>query len=79
MKFKPTTPCSIGGETHRRSHDENQQTAKSIRPQLPRDATSGGQNNVRGKMPAGFVSVWDFGNGAQTKWSPTSVKQKKVY
>ena len=45
----------------------NQQMARAVRPQLPRDGSAGGQNNVRNKMPAGFVSVWDFGNGDQTK------------
>ena len=64
---------------HHRPSELNQQVAKSVRPQLPRDGSKDGQNCLRGKMPAGFVSVWDFGNGAQTKWSPTSVKQKKVY
>jgi len=38
-----------------------------------------GQNNVAKKMPAGFISVWDFGNGEQTKMSPTSGGGGKVY
>ena len=62
----------------KRPSDVNQQIAKSVRPQLPRDGSRGGQNNVR-KMPAGFISVWDFGNGDQTKMSKTTVKEKKVY
>ena len=64
---------------HKRPSDMNQQVAKSIRPQLPRDGSKDGQNNVRGKMPAGYVSVWDFGNGEQTKRSPTRGDGKKVY
>ena len=64
---------------HKRPSDMNQQVAKSIRPQLPRDGSKDGQNNVKGKMPAGYVSVWDFGNGDQTKRSPTHGGGKKVY
>ena len=64
---------------HKRQSDVNQQVAKSVRPQLPRDGSKNGQNNVSGKMPAGFVSVWDFGNGSQTKRSPTHGNGKKVY
>ena len=64
---------------HQRPHEYNQQIAKSVRPQLPRDGSANGQNNVRNKMPAGFVSVWDFGNGSQTKYSPTWGGGKKVY
>ena len=64
---------------HQRPHEMNQQIAKSVRPQLPRDASADGQNNVRSRMPAGFVSVWDFGNGDQTKYSPTWGGGKKVY
>jgi hypothetical protein len=30
-------------------------------------------------MPAGYISVWDFGNGSQTKRSPSSGGGKKVY
>ena len=64
---------------HQRPHEYNQQVAKSIRPQLPRDGSQHGQNHINGKMPAGYISVWDFGNGSQTKYSPTSVKERKVY
>jgi hypothetical protein len=63
---------------HQRPHELNQQVAKSVRPQLPRDGSMHGQNHIA-KMPAGFISVWDFGNGDQTKYAPTSVKEKKVY
>ena len=63
---------------HKRQSDVNQQVAKSVRPQLPRDGSKNGQNNTS-RMPAGFVSVWDFGNGSQTKRSPTHGNGKKVY
>jgi len=64
---------------HQRPHEANQQIARAVRPQLPRDGSANGQNGLRGKMPAGYVSVWDFGNGAQTKYSPTHGDGKKVY
>ena len=64
---------------HQRPSHVNQQIAKSVRPQLPRDGSAGGQNAIRDKMPAGFISVWDFGNGSQTKYSPTHGDGKKVY
>lgn len=79
MKFKPEIPGSMGGKPHRRPHEDNQQVAQAIRPQLPRDKSVGGQNNVQGKMPAGFIAVWDFGNGTQTKDSPSRAKERKVY
>lgn len=63
---------------HQRPHEYNQQIAKSVRPQLPRDGSAGGQNNTA-KMPAGYISVWDFGSGNQTKFAPTSGGGKKVY
>ena len=63
---------------HKRNSDLNQQVAKSVRPQLPRDGSRDGQNNAD-KMPAGYISVWDFGNGSQTKTSPTTGGGKKVY
>jgi len=64
---------------HQRPHEYNQQIAKSTRPQLPRDGSVGGQNAIGNKMPAGFISVWDFGSGKQTKYSPTSGGGSKVY
>lgn len=64
---------------HKRPSDENQQIARAVRPQLPRDASKNGQNCLNGKMPAGFISVWEFGTGYQTKSSPTSGGGKKVY
>jgi hypothetical protein len=62
---------------HKRPSDVNQQVAKSVRPQLPRDGSRDGQNNAD-RMPAGYISVWDFGNGEQTKRSPTTGGGKKV-
>ena len=67
------------GKKHQRPHELNQQVAKSVRPQLPRDGSMGGQNHIGDKMPAGYISTWDFGNGAQTKYSPVSGGGKKVY
>jgi hypothetical protein len=63
---------------HKRNSDLNQQVAKSVRAQLPRDGSRDGQNNTD-RMPAGYISVWDFGNGSQTKTSPSSGGGKKVY
>lgn len=62
---------------HKRPDFMNQQVAKSTRPQLPRDGSKDGQNNAD-RMPAGYISVWDFGNGSQTKRSPTTGGGKKV-
>jgi len=62
---------------HKRPDFMNQQVAKSVRPQLPRDGSKDGQNNAD-RMPAGYISVWDFGNGSQTKRSPTTGGGKKV-
>lgn len=63
---------------HKRHSDVNQQVAKSVRPQLPRDGSRDGQNNTA-KMPSGYISVWEFGTGTQTKKSPTSGGGGKVY
>ena len=63
---------------HKRPDFMNQQVAKSVRPQLPRDGSKDGQNNAD-RMPAGYISVWDFGNGSQTKRSPSTGGGKKVY
>ena len=63
---------------HKRPSDLNQQPSKAVRPPLPRDGSRDGQNNVN-KMPAGYISTWDFGNGEQTKYSATTGGGKKVY
>jgi len=64
---------------HKRDQDLNQQASKAVRPPLPRDGSRDGQNSLNGKMPAGFISTWDFGNGTQTKESPTHGGGRKVY
>ena len=66
-------------QKHKRPSEVNQQIAKSVRPQLPRDGSAGGQNHIASKMPAGYISTWDFGNGDQTKYSATTGGGKKVY
>ena len=76
MSLRPKVPNSLGGKPHKRPGEVNQQVAKSTRPQLPRDGSRDGQNEINGKMPAGYISVWDFGNGKQTKLSPTSKPEK---
>jgi hypothetical protein len=67
------------GKLHKRPHVQNQQVASATRPQLPRDGSRMGQNRIDGRMPAGYISTWDFGNGDQTKFSPTSGGGKSVY
>ena len=67
------------GKRHKRPSDMNQQVSKAVRPPLPRDGSAGGQNHINGKMPAGYISTWDFGNGSQTKLSGTTGGGKKVY
>ena len=55
----------------------NQQIAKSVRPQLPRDGSANGINtHINGKLPPGFVSVWDFSGGRDTKNSATTKPEK---
>lgn len=68
----------IQGKKHLRPHDVNQQIERAVRPQLPRDGSRDGQN-CADKMPSGYISVWEFGSGKQTKFSPTSGGGKKVY
>ena len=79
MSLKPKHPAFSPDQRHQRPHEYNQQIAGATRPQLPRDSSANGQNNVRSKMPAGFISVWDYGNGEQTKFSKTSGGGGKVY
>ena len=66
---------------HQRDHDLNQQVAKSIRPQLPRDGSAGQIAWQPGDLPkGGFRSVFPIHEGPfQTKLSPTSGGGKKVY
>ena len=67
---------------HQRDHDYNQQVAKSVRPQLPRDGSVGMQRWQPGQLHVGgFRSVFDFSETItyDTKHSPTSGGGKKVY
>jgi hypothetical protein len=58
----------------KRPSEVNQQIAKSIRPQLPRDGSAGGVNyHIPGKRPpSGFTAVWNFGGNTNTKDSATT-------
>ena len=71
---------------HQRDHDVNQQIAKSVRPQLPRDGSPGLTRWSPGQLPPGYRSVIDMSGNAtpttsplNTKLSPTSGGGKKVY
>ena len=72
---------------HQRDHESNQQIAKSVRPQLPRDGSAGMIRWQPGQLPSGgFRSVIDMsGNHTpttstlNTKMSPSSGGGKKVY
>ena len=73
MSLKPKTTGSSGGTPHKRPSEQNQQVAKSTRPQLPRDGSANGLNTtLTGKMPAGFTSVWNFDGNRNTKNSATT-------
>ena len=65
----------------KRPSDVNQQIAKSVRPQLPRDGSKGMTPWETGQMPrGGYRSVFCFEDGNySTKDSPTSGGGKKVY
>ena len=77
MSLKPKTTGSQGGQPHKRPTEFNQQIAKSVRPQLPRDGSADGLNTtLTGKMPAGYTSVWNFGDNRNNKDS-ASTKQEK--
>ena len=65
---------------HQRDHDANQQIAKSVRPQLPRDGSAGMTKWQPGQLPqGGFRSVFCFEDTYDTKHSPTSGGGSKVY
>jgi len=42
---------------HQRPHDLNQQVAKSVRPQLPRDGSAGSATLGAGSASQGWLSV----------------------
>jgi len=79
MSLKPKNPAYQPSQKHQRPHEDNQQIAGSVRPQLPRDGSMHGQNNVANRMPSGYISTWAFGTGDQTKYSTTSGGGSKVY
>ena len=66
---------------HQRDHDVNQQVAKAVRPQLPRDGSAGQMPWRPGELPrGGFRPVFDFSERMfDTKHSPTSGGGKEVY
>ncbi len=76
MKY-PNKPNSGGAKRHQ---DENQQLAKAIRPQLPRDASQDMKRWAPGMMPkGGYRSVFDFSEGPySTKKSPSRAGGRKV-
>jgi len=77
MSLKPKATGSSGSTPHKRSSENNQQIAKSVRPQLPRDGSADGLNTtLTGKMPAGYTSVWNFGDNRNTKDSATTKPEK---
>ena len=58
----------------KRPSEINQQVAKSVRPQLPRDGSKGGVNyHIPGKRPpSGYTAVWNFNGNTNTKDSSTT-------
>ena len=66
---------------HDKDYDLNQQVAKSVRPQLPRDGSAGKKPyHEMGEMPyGGYQSMWNFSGNNSTKESPTDKPGKKVY
>lgn len=66
---------------HQRDHDVNQQIAKSVRPQLPRDGSKDMERWSVGEMPrGGFRPVVPFCEGPyNTKLNPTSGAGKRIY
>jgi len=60
-------------EKTKRPSDVNQQIAKSVRPQLPRDGSKDGNNQFKsGELPkGGFTAVWNFNGNTNTKDSST--------
>ena len=73
MSLKPKTQGSTGSTPHKREQIKNQQTSTAVRPPLPRDGSMDGINTtLTGKMPAGYVSVWNFDGNKNTKNSATT-------
>ena len=57
---------------HDKDYDLNQQVAKSVRPQLPRDGSAG-------KKPYHEMGEMPYSGNNSTKESPTDKPGKKVY
>ena len=61
----------------------NQQSGVAMRPQIPSDASAGGDPYYKsGSLPkGGFQSMWCFSGSSDRKNSPTDMVkgQKKVY
>jgi len=73
MSLEPKTKGSAGSTPHKREQSKSQQTSTAVRPPLPRDGSMNGINTtLGGKMPAGYVSVWNFDNNKNTKNSATT-------
>lgn len=66
---------------HQRDHEFNQQIAKSVRPQLPRDGSRDMMRWEPGQLPkGGFRAIIPFCEGEyNTKQSPTSGAGKRIY
>jgi len=90
QRVNPYSPSAAFENKH--MHDEaykpqrdnamNQQIAKSVRPQLPRDGSPDMTRWQPGTLPkGGFRAVFDFSDTAtyDTKKSPTSGGGGKVY
>ena len=72
----------MANSDHQRPHEVNQQIAKSVRPQLPKDGSADMARWQPGTLPkGGFRSVFDFSDTPtyNTKKSPTSGGGGKVY
>ena len=72
----------MANSQHQRPREVNQQIAKSVRPQLPRDGSADMARWTPGTLPkGGFRSVIDFSGtpSYNTKQSPTKGSGKKVY
>jgi hypothetical protein len=88
QKINPYSPSAnfenghMSNSQHQRPNFMNQQVAKSVRPQLPRDGSPGMVRWQPGTLPpGGSRTVFDFSGDGElnTKRSPTSGGGRKVY
>ena len=84
MSLKPKVTGSSHNTPYKRPSDVNQQIAKSVRPQLPRDGSINGLNTtLNGKMPSGYMAVFNFAGNTNTKDSattkPGNAGKKSIY